>query len=143
MKKRIFLAFIIGILGFTGCAADNLEKVNVYFNGKKHVFYKESIESKILTTNKNRQNIVLYTSKNKNPDSKLIVNNEIILSIPKNMSIKEIEEKYGIKFVKFINRKIRLALFKADINSIFEKVNILNENGIKASFNYKRNWKLY
>lgn len=142
MKKAIFLV-LIGSLGVTGCAADNLEKVNVYFNGKKHVFYKESIENKILTTNKNRQNIVLYTSKNKNPDSKLIVTNEIILSVPKNMEIKEIEEKYGIKFVKFINRKIRLALFKTDINSIFEKVNELNEDGIKASFNYKRNWKLY
>lgn len=142
---------ILLIFGVTSCAAENgnLTKVNVYINGKKKILYQSNENvvlkgSKITLTNKNNnQFLVFYTTKDKNPNSRLIVNNEIIVFIPKDKTVKDIEKKYNITFVKYINKKMGLALFKSDLKNLVSNVNNLNKNGIKAQFNFVRKWELY
>lgn len=150
MKKRIMIACLLMLIGITSCAAENinygLNKISVYINGKKRIYYLSNEKlnlKKINIESAKNQYLVLYPTKNKNPISRLIVTSEIIVFIPKNKTIQDIEKKYNIKFVKFIDKKLKLALFKTNINNLIKSINALNKNGIKAEFNAIRNWKLY
>ena len=151
MKIKAYFIMFFTAFSITNCAASNgnLEKVNLFLNGKKRVLYKSNENAilkgnkVVITNDKKTQFLVLYISKDKNPNTRLFVNNEIIVKIPKGKTIKNIEKKYNIKFIKYINKDINLALFKSDLTSVITKVNKLNKNGIKADFNVIRNWKLY
>jgi hypothetical protein len=86
--------------------------------------------------------LVFYTSRYKSPYNRLIVTEKIIVYLGK-YTPEEIEKKYNIKFIKFINKDLKLALFKGKKENIINTVNKLNENKIKASIDFIRKFRLY
>jgi uncharacterized protein YbbC (DUF1343 family) len=157
--KKIVLSVILGASLFVsnGCAKKlenitvdkNLIKKEIYLNGKKVTLYQDLSEkavvngSKISISSKNREGyLVFYTTKDKNPAGRLIATDKIIIYL-QNHTPEEIEKKYGLKFVKYINKDLKMALFKGKKDNILEVVNQLNENKIKATIDFIRNWSLY
>lgn len=157
MKKILILTIFIGSLfGFNGCISKmtfdkNLIKKEIYINGKKVILYQDPNEKAIVKGNKikilnssssEEGNLVFYTSRYKSPYNRLIVTEKIIVYLGK-YTPEEIEKKYNIKFIKFINKDLKLALFKGKKENIINTVNKLNENKIKASIDFIRKFRLY
>jgi hypothetical protein len=160
MKKLFSFICGIGLLISYGCASEinsfyissNLIKKDVYLNGKKVVLYEAPNERAVVKGNKieilnsndsiSNGHLVFYTSKYKSPYTRLVATNKFIIYLGK-YSPEEIEEKYGIKFVKYINKDLKMALFKGKEENILDTVNRLNKDGIKASIDFIRKFKLY
>jgi hypothetical protein len=155
MKKILILIIFIGnLFGFNGCVkkitiSKDLIKKEIYLNGKKVILYQDPNEKAVVKGNKvkilnNTSNgyLVFYTSRTKSPYTRLIATEKIIVYLDR-YTPEEIEKKYNIKFIKYINKDLKMALFKGNKENILNTVNNLNENKIKASIDFIRKFKLY
>jgi hypothetical protein len=123
--------------------------VTIYEFGRKRTYYTDPKEKAIKTKRgfaikKELSNgfPVLYASPYKK--DRFIATNRLIVRLSSKEKIKQIEQRYNLKFIKPINERVGLYLFEAPKDAdFFSLSNRINLSGIKAKIDYYAPYKLY